>query len=290
MSLETLGIFLGFLGAVAQALNYAVTKDCQEKSRLQGLKLLVAEHLAMFALTLFPFVFFGHYRYFGYEVFWYVVAIVAPYLMAQYAINKAIALSDASIVSPLMTVKVPILALISLFLLDRGFTPIQYVAIVMIIALGWYYSSLSGRIRLRPLFFIAVGCACFCFSDLAMTALTHFVPSASRFEQIAAGITYEYVASGLLALPGIVYCRVKVKDVLATKWIAVLWLLSMVGIVGCFNLTGVVEGNIIQTLRSVIGVIIAYLFYRRYIRDTATFRKKLFISICMFCAVALYYL
>ena len=289
MTLETIGIILGFFGAFAQALNYAVTKDCQEKSGQQGLRLLVSEHLAMFSLTLFPFLFFRHYAYFCYEVFWYVVAIVVPYLVAQYAINKAIALSDASIVSPLMTVKVPILALVSLFLLDRGFSSFQYLAIVMIISLGWYYSSLSGRIRLWPLFYITLGCASFCFSDLAMTRLTHFIPSASRAEQIAAGITYEYIASGLLAIPGIFYCKVGVRDIWSTKWIAVLWLLSMVGIVGCFNLTGVVEGNIIQTLRSVIGVIIAYLFYRRYIRDGATFRKKLFISIGMFLAVALYY-
>lgn len=79
-------------------------------------------------------------------------------------------------------------------------------------------------------------------------------------------------------------------DVWCTRMIVFTWLANMAGIVSCFNLSGVIECNIVQSLRSVIGVIIAYVFYRKYIKDHTAFRKKLFIALAMFAAVGIYYL
>ena len=68
------------------------------------------------------------------------------------------------------------------------------------------------------------------------------------------------------------------------------WLFGTFCWVGCFYLAGIVEGNIIQSLRCVIGVLIAYIFYKKYIKDPNTFKKKLVIAALMFTAVFIYYI
>ena len=291
MDLEYLGLALGFFGACSQAANYAFTKDCVEKYHLQGIRQLIAVHILMFAMVIIPFFVFEYWRFFSLQTVIYCLCIIIPYLLAQYLMIRALTIADSSIISPLLTIKVPILALISVLCFEQTFSHLQLLCVTVIICLGFYFSSLSGQIKLGPLCLIALACTCFSTSDIAMTLFMKTLPAA-RFHQISAGIAYEYFACAVFALPLMFYkpLNIHTKEVWQTKWIGLAWMLSMIGIVGCFNLAGVVEGNIIQTLRSVIGVIIAYLFYRQYIHDHSTFKKKIGIAIGMFIAVTVYYL
>ena len=71
MDLTHIGLLLGLFGAACQALNYAVTKDVQQKYTLGGLKLLSATHVMMFICVIIPFVLCAHYEYIDkYSVFY----------------------------------------------------------------------------------------------------------------------------------------------------------------------------------------------------------------------------
>lgn len=299
MPLSYLGLLLGFIGAVCQAWNYAVTKEVQQKYKLSGLKLLGATHVLMCLTCLIPFLFLGYYRYLDPYSLLYTFCIVLPYLCGQYFVNKAIGLSDSSIVAPLLAIKIPILAFISVLFLDKGFNLQQTVAIVLIISIGWYFSSLSGKIGLNSLICVLLGCVNYCLSDLSMAVLLmpYLKSIGVNFwlDQVFMGSVMEYVACGIPAFPMLflrsTHCfKVTLKDAWCTRLIVFTWLANTFGLVSCFNLTGVVEGNIIQSLRGVIGVLIAYLFYRKYIQDPSTFRKKLYIALAMFLAVGIYHL
>ncbi len=289
MTLYSFGILCGFFGALCQALNYAFSKDCQAKYNLHGLKELIAIHLVMLAVTLPFFVFCGYWRYCDETMILYISAVVAPYLIAQYVMIRAFDLSDASVVSPLLTLKIPMLAMIALLFLGKSFGLPQYAAILAIIMLGIYFSSLAGRASFKLICHILTACLMFCFSDIAMTKLTHLLP-VPPLEAVFIGSVWEYVVAGTLMLGATAVRRVHIKDVWHAKWVGITWFSATLSFVVTFNVNGVVEGNIIQTLRSVIGVVISYLFYRKYIKDRATFRKKLFITAGMFAAVGLYYL
>ncbi len=290
LSLEHLGLLLGLGGAFCQALNYALTKQVQEKCTLRGVHLLLAEHLCMFVMVLPAFLGFQLYRFIDLQVLVYLAAIVLPYLIAQAAINQAILLSDSAVVSPLMTLKIPLMALLAYLMWQQSFTLLQLAAMLAIFSLGALSSKVSGRITLAPLAFTALGCLMFCLSDIAMTRLTHVLPSDSRFECIGAAIIFEYIVAGVLALPFSFRFHLRLGEVTATWPVALVWLLSMVGIVGCFNLSGVVEGNIIQTLRGVFGVLITYFLYASLMHDRDAFGHKLMLSLLLFAAVVLYYL
>lgn len=288
ISLETFGLICGFLAALSQALNYTFSKDCQEKFNLHGFRQLIAVHVFMFILSFIPFAFFGFYKYLSLQLLWYETLVIAPYLAAQYIMIKVFDANDASVVSPLMTMKIPILAMISIIFMGKEFGVLQFCAIAMIICLGLYFSSLSGRARPLLLLVIAFACLMFCLSDIAMTSLTHKL-GLPRLEAVRVGAVYEYLFCGVLALPFMYKTKVTLKSAYHAKWVAITWYFCTLTFIVTFNVNGVVEGNIIQTLRSVIGVLIAYIFYRKYIKDRNTFRKKLFITAGMFAAVGLYY-
>ncbi len=299
MPLSYLGLLLGFIGAVCQAWNYAVTKEVQQKYELSGIKLLGATHVLMCIVCLIPFIALGYYHYLDPQSLLFTFCIVLPYLCGQYFVNKAIGLSDSSIVAPLLAIKIPILAFISVFFLDKGFNSQQSIAIILILSIGWYFSSLSGRIGFNSMICVVLGCFCYCLSDLSMAVL--LMPYLKEIgvsfwlDQVFMGSIMEYVICGIPAMPMLLLSKahrfhVSFKDAWATRLIVFTWLANTLGIVSCFNLAGVVEGNIIQSLRGVIGVLIAYIFYRKYIQDPSTFQKKLYIALGMFLAIGIYHL
>ncbi len=289
MTLYAFGILCGFLGAFFQGLNYVFSKDCQAKYSLHGLKALIAVHLVMLGISLPPFILGGFWRCFNSDALLYLFFMVAPYLTAQYVMIRALDLSDASIVSPLLTLKIPILAVIALLFLGKEFGLPQYAAIFAIMGLGIYFSSLAGRASLKLIFYILSACTLYAVQDIAKTQFTHLLP-VPRFEAVFICVVWVYVVSGLLMLAAAAARPVNLKDVWHAKWVGITWFLATLAFLITFNVNGVVEGNIIQPLRSVTGVIVSCLFYRKYIKDKASFRKKLFITAGMFAAVGLYYL
>ena len=294
MDLYWMGLMLGLFGAACQAANYSFTKECQEKAGLRGIRLLLCSHAFMSAATVIPFIAFAHYRAFDSGVAIRLCLIVAPYFLGQYFTNAAIAASDSSVVSPLLTVKIPILAVITTVFLGDSFTAKQLAAAVLIVLIGIRFSTISGRISPKPLALTALGALSYCVSDLSMANLMRYFGAmgyGSRAQQVFMGITFEYIACGLVAalLAPLAHVKITLRSTAATWKMGSAWLLSMVGIVGCFNLDGVVAGNIVQSLRAVIGVLIAYIFYRRYIKDPGNFRRKLIASFGMIACVCLYY-
>ncbi len=294
MDLYGLGLLLGLFGAACQAANYSFTKECQEKAGLRGMRLLLCSHAFMFAAAAVPFILCEHWRAFDQGVALRLLCIIVPYFLGQYFTNAAIAASDSSVVSPLLTVKIPILALISFLAMGDTFTPRQVTAALAIVLIGVRFSCISGRISPRPLLLTALGALCYCASDISMAYLMRYFGTAgieSRAQQVFMGITYEYVACGIAAalMAPIFHVKVTLRGTAATWKMGTAWLLSMAGIVGCFNLDGVVAGNIVQSLRAVIGVLIAYVFYRRYIQNPGNFRRKLIASMGMIACVCLYY-
>lgn len=295
MTLAQLGLVLGFLGAVLQAANYAFAKDCQERFSLTGVRLLLAMHVFMGLVMLVPFMLFRHWQYLNLQTLLKLLAFVVPYLLGQYFCYRAIALSDSSIVSPLLSLKIPLLALMAFVLESQHFSALQLLSIVLIMALGCFSSALSGRVRPGPLFCVLICCSCYAYSNFQLAAFMQHLGQEcgvnSRYEQILISTTCEFVCC---LLPALLLCcwralKLQPRHVWQAKWTGSAWLLSMFGIISCFNFTGVVEGNVVQSLRGVIGVLIAYIFYRSYIHDPGTFNKKLFIAAGMFAAVVLYY-
>ncbi|WP_375749256.1 hypothetical protein [Vibrio sp. HN007] len=285
------GVVASFLGATFQALNYTLTQSCQQKYNIDGVKLLVAVHICMGILALFPAIIFGYWRLLEFSLAWDFFKINAPYLIAQYMLIAAIRKSDASIASPLLALKIPVLALISVLFFDAEFNLIQGVSISLILALGWYFSSMSGKIDITPLILVLSASFFYSLSDLAIAELSHNLIDASPIAQSFATISVNYLVVGALSLPLMKPMKVSFKMAYQAKWVALAWFVAVIFLIIGFNVSGVVSGNVVQSLRGVIGVILAYLFFRHQINQPASiWRKKLIAAAGMFAAVGLFYL
>ncbi|MGY2574240.1 hypothetical protein [Vibrio sp. C8] len=85
--------------------------------------------------------------------------------------------------------------------------------------------------------------------------------------------------------------KVSFKMVYQTKWVALAWFVAVIFLIIGFNISGVVSGNVVQSLRGVIGVLLAYLFFSSQMKQPAPiWCKKLTASIGMFVAVVLFYI
>lgn len=292
MSLEHIGIFLGFFGAVFQAFNYAFTKDCAEKYKLRGLRQLVCVHLGLFVLVIFPFFYFNLIEHISWELVFDTLWASVPYLVAQYLTIITLTMTDSSIFSPLLAIKIPVLAVIALLFLDQVFAINQIIAIGAIILLGVYFSSISGKIKLIPLILITVICFMYAVSDLGMAEFMRDWPENNRAMAICGCICYQFIFCGVIAMPFMKIPRfhLQLSNVYQAKYIALAWMTSDIFFVICFNFAGVVETSIVQSLRSVLGVIIAYIFYKKYIHDENTFRRKMIVAVLMIIFVITFYL
>ena len=292
MNLEHLGIILGFLGALCNASNYAFSKDCVEKFGLRGIRQLIVVHVSLFILMI-PFIFlFDLVNHLSTQVILDTVYIIVPYLIAQYLLIMLLPATGRSVVSPLLTLKMPVVAGISFIFVGQVFEPKQIFSVALIIMLGFYFSSLSGKIKLMPLMMMFLICLGYAGADYGTVIFMHHYEG-TTIEKGIAVIVWQYVILGLIAIPLMFLVKplhLHPIHINQCKWATLSWLAGTFCWVGCFYLAGVVEGNIIQSLRCVIGVLIAYIFYRKYIKDPNTFKKKLFISAGMFTAVFIYYI
>ncbi|MDG3086553.1 EamA family transporter [Vibrio hannami] len=286
-----LGVIASFLGATFQALNYTLTQSCQQKYNIDGVKLLVAVHVCIGLFALIPTLVFGYWRLIELDLAWDFFKINAPYLIAQYLLINAIRRSDASIASPLLALKIPVLAVISIVFFGAEFNLMQGISIGLILSLGWYFSSMSGKIDIAPLMLVLGASVFYSLSDMSITQLSHNLIDASPVEQSFATICINYLVCGVFAIPLMKPMKVSFKMAYQAKWVALAWFVAVIFLIIGFNISGVVSGNVVQSLRGVIGVILAYLFFRHQVKQPASvWRKKLIAAAGMFGAVALFYL
>ena len=286
-----LGITASFMGAFCQAVNYSVTQSCQQKYRIDGIRLLVAIHVCIGMIALVPTLIFGYWKLLGFHLSYDFIKINVPYLFAQYFLIKAIRLSDSSVVSPLLALKIPVLALIAIFLFDAHFGMTQWLSMALILALGYYFSAISGRINIAPLLLVIGASVGYGLSDMAITELSHNLIQAPAIEQAFATISLNYTVCGVLSLPLMKPMQVSPTMAYQAKWVSITWFVAVIFLTVGFNVSGVVSGNIVQSLRGVIGVILAFIFFREQINESnAIWRKKLLAAVGMFVAVGVFYI
>lgn len=285
-----IGVISSIIAAVLQGLNYAITKNCQDAYHIYGFRMLIAEQLAIAFIVFWPFVFFKYYEFFEWQIILGLLEINIPFLLAQYCMIMALRSSDASIVSPLLVLKIPILTAISLVVFHDSFELHQYFAIAAILLLSWIFSSLSGQIRIRALIFIFAACLCYVLADIATVMLAKTF-DAPPIEQAIILNIYNYIAALVFFIPCAFIKKVKLNDMYNCKYVALTWIVSSTLMVIAFNLSGVVSGNIIQSLRGVFGIIIVMMFFKAQIVDHKTkWQTKVTLSLLMTLSVVCFYL
>ena len=181
------GILLGLTAATGQSLSYVFSRAFLNKYNHSSLHLLVLAHIIMglFSLALLPFFLTDMI----FDIRHYVFPLLGSTifnLLGQTCLFKAFKRAEASRVSPLLGLKIFILALIGLLFRGQIFSSFQWMAVFLSIVSAFLLSQLGGKIHLGSLLWILLACFNYCFSDLSIKMLMNrflslgFIPRACR--------------------------------------------------------------------------------------------------------------
>lgn len=228
-----------------------------------------------------------------------LVGSIACYLAGQAALLAALRRADASRVVPLLGLKIVMLALIVTFVQRTPLDGRQWLAVAMCVAAA---AILQGRRDPVPAGVVGLmlgASAGFAMADLQIVQLIDAVEAAggggSRLwaSGLAAATTYVCCGGVAAALLPWTMPRDAIDWSAAVRYGAV-WLGGMAALYACFGLLGAVFGNVLQSSRGVLAVVIgaalAHLGWHDLERkvDRATFVRRIAATLLMSAAIAVY--
>lgn len=263
----TLGVAAGFVAATASAVCYLISRH-HVASGGGSLRLLVLAHAAMGAACL--------------PVAWLLwpaglpaagpwlaplVGSSGAYLSGQAVVFAALARADASRVAPLLGLKIAMLAgIVSCLPRDR-LDGRQWAAVALSVVAAAALQR-GGGLGPSALGFTLAACAAFAVSDVFIVALIDGLQQTATdagvpIDRVEAGLLAmlaTYAFCGLLAAGGLVLVPqlrpAGRRDWIAAARYAAIWLVGMAGLYTCFGLVGVVVGNVLQSTRGMLSIIL----------------------------------
>ncbi|PLW75349.1 hypothetical protein [Cohaesibacter celericrescens] len=285
----SIGIAASVVGAFFQALNYAVTQKCQQTGNYRTSQILLATHVAMGVVSIVLFILLRAWQYLDYRDLKALLWINVPYAAAQLFLIIAIQKSGASIVSPLLALKIPTVA--ALTLLRGGSAPQghQLIAIVAILTLAAMLSRRSGKLEIAPALLLVGASLGYALSDIEITHFSKQFLGQPIPIQVAITVAINYLFCGVIA----VICMAAVKQPLRSaydaKWIGLTWMLAVYLLVVGFSWSGVLEANVAQSLRGVFGILISMIWLRHAAKGSGDWAFKAIVAVGMTISVYFYF-
>ena len=286
-----LGVAAGLTTALCSAVSYLVSRH--HGGRAGGpIRLLVLAHLLM-GVACIPATALLWPRGLPVARVWLVplIGCAATYLAGQAVVFAALRRADASRVAPLLGLKIVMLAAITSCLPGGRLDARQWVAVGLSVA-----AALAS---------IVAACAAFAISDLFIVGLIDGLQAAAAGAAVPLGrlhagglaMTVTYVLCGATAL--IMLAAPPLRPRNRIVWTgagqyAVTWLLGMAALYACLGVVGAVFGNILQSTRGimaiVIGAALAHLGWHDLETrvDAGTLLRRVAAAVLMTSAIAIY--
>lgn len=206
---------------------------------------------------------------------------------------------DSSRTSPLLALKVPMLAVAGVVATGRDCGAARWFAVALVAASAWLLAGAGRRIPAAAWAWLAAGCAAFCASDWFITASfdacrDSFGGSVARYSMFS--LCAIYVVGGVFSLAVLAFQGIPP----ASHWLrwavphALCWFPAMATLFACFALCGLVLGNIVQSSRGLVSVVLGWAVARAggtVVEERVPPRvvaRRVFAALLLVAAVALY--
>lgn len=252
------GVALGLAAALCQSASYFFSRLFVLRKGGGGLRLLVLGHLLMGLMSL---AILAAWR----PAIPRTGAFVAPllstalfYLSGQACLFYALRHVEASRASPLLGLKILVLAAITVLAFRQRLTGLQWLAAGLAVAAAFLLNRLGRTLPGRALAGILLACVTYSLSDLSIVRLVPAVAEGhGAFAATLLAVTLSYVICGLVALILWPWAGRATAD----EWryampFAVSWLAAMLFLFACFAQIGAVMGNVVQSTRGLMTVAI----------------------------------
>jgi drug/metabolite transporter (DMT)-like permease len=220
------------------------------------------------------------------------------YLAAQFCIFGALRRTDASRVAPLLSLKVAVLAILSVAS-GQQLGLLQWAGVGLAVVSAWVLNGAGGHTPWRATVLVLAACVIYAFSDVCIYELLTRVREISGDRSTLGVPLWAFalvcVGVGLLALGALPWLGHRSP----TAWrdavpYALSWTMAMVALYACFAMLGTVLGAILQSTRGLIsiglGVLLAHLGWQHLEQKhgASVVGRRLVAAGLMTAAVALY--
>jgi len=259
--MEILGIILGLCAATSNSIAYLLSRAFLQKHHQSHFHLLAISHLILGVVSV------GLAAYLWPEnmppVSDYGLPLLGTalfYLAAQICFFLALKKTEASRLSPMLGCKIIILALLSVAFLDKSFNYLQWTAILFSFIAAILLTGAGSRVPLIAVALISATCLGYCLSDINIGKLIpSFKPEMGLIPASMFSTTLYFIVCGIVSLVMLIFLKTPpamFKDAIP---FSILWYTAMLCLFGCFGTVGIVYGNILQSTRGIISVVLAVL-------------------------------
>lgn len=294
-----LGIATGIAAAVCQSCSYLATRHyVQRRPDGASRSLLVLAHVWMLPVCIALLAYYWNRVQIDWSRAWLPIAgEVFFYLLGQISLFVALRFAEPSRVSPLLSFKLVVLALLATFFTRESVNGWQWLA-VMVCVMGGLSLYRSGGQKMHRYAAIAmvvaavVNALCdWCIGRLLLT----FPPEQDVLSRSVFSMALCYGICGLIAIPLVPWVRYPAwRDWRGAAPFAGCWLAAMLFLFICFTYVNPVYGNILQSTRGLISIFMSWALIRMgagHIEPSqgkGAFARKLAAGTLMVIAVALY--
>ena len=235
---------------------------------------------------------------------WPLAGACLFYLLGQLGMFQALRRTEASRASPLLGLKILILATIytlvpgDLIRFVVGVEPhapglVQWLAVGLSIAAAFLLRDSGPRMSRGAMGWILFACVAYSMSDMHIKGLVTSLSSMGKVPANVTGVCLSYVLCGAIGLAVLPWSPKGHRGDwhYAVPW-ALSWLAAMFMLFACFDFIDVVGGNIVQSSRGILsilmGSIIAHWGHEHLERKVPrkVFLRRLVAGIVMFLAIA----
>lgn len=254
------GIVCGLAAAASQCVSYIFSKKYIHKDGT-AFQLLIASHLIMglFAAACLAVLLMENDLP-PFKDYWLeVLKVDLFYLLAQMSFFMAIGKTEASRLAPLLGLKIIFIALFGIFFLNNNLNAWQWGAVVLCFC-GAVMSNWSGKsIPMSGVLYLLGAVIGYSLSDISIKQLIDCIRiqtgGGPLTVLVAASLAYVYI--GLFSLLVILFTRtVKIKHLKPAVGFSCWWFAAMLFLFASFGIIGPLFGNIVQSMRGIIAVIL----------------------------------
>lgn len=310
MSQLALGIGAGLLSGACMSFSYLLSRHHAVKRAAAdrgaaSLGLLLRSHVLMgivcvpLAVWLAPDRLPAASTYFP-----SLVAAAGLYLLGNVLLFALLRRLEASRLTPFLGLKIFFLALIVAVVVGDPLSGRQWAAVVLSMAATALLQGTSGGLPRGPFARILLVCLCFALADLCIVRLIDALDpagpgTAARLRAAVFAMLLNYLVCGLVCAICLAVGRPRVCAATTADWVvagyyAGAWLLAMASLYVCFALVGAVLGNVVQSTRGimsiVIGAALAHLGWHELEQqvDRAALIRRIGAAALMTAAIAVY--
>ena len=192
---------------------------------------------------------------------WSLFGSAGFYLLGQFFLFTAIIHSEPSRIAPMLGLKVLMLSVIGVVFLGARFDSAQWLAVLFTTIAVFLLSWTGKRIERRFVILGVLAGLSYCLSDINIKVMVDHFSFMGTLPGASLGTALCYILCGLVGAAVLLFepGRSTRATWLYAVPFAVSWFIAMICLFSCFGLIGVVFGNILQSTRGVISIVLGFL-------------------------------